>query len=322
MKKQKMLILPILIVVSLLLAGCGIRGLKMVGKILEDPPEGYVYDYQISMKPIPEEVAGYGGEVYGTIHAFPSKIKLELMRRNLNTGEYEDIKVRVKECVKKITEDLEKEYGGEFSAELIDIIEESWYFLCVNKSTGDEFLTIYENYSFYYQKDCFVDYILMDTYMVDEDIREKVRKVENIVDEVFGEQVTAKVHIQKYGESSDKSMCIYIAVFSEEVVNILEEQKKIKQLWDKLTEQGKETYNDINIKYFPLEYKDVIEKKYEEGNFADLVMYASNEKEKKWLNRGEMHAIFSFSETNCDEIESCFALDDDEIWKYWILKEK
>lgn len=43
--------------------------------------EGYVYDYQVSMEPIPVEITALGGEVCGTIHAYPTEIEVGLAQK-------------------------------------------------------------------------------------------------------------------------------------------------------------------------------------------------------------------------------------------------
>lgn len=47
----------------------------------DEAVEGYVYDYQVSMEPIPVEIAALGGEVCGTIHAYPTEIEVGLAKK-------------------------------------------------------------------------------------------------------------------------------------------------------------------------------------------------------------------------------------------------
>ena len=49
----------------------------------EKAPEGYVYDYQVSMEPIPKEIEDLGGSCVGTMHAFPTRIEKVLTQQEV-----------------------------------------------------------------------------------------------------------------------------------------------------------------------------------------------------------------------------------------------
>lgn len=335
MKKWKKTCISLMLVLTfLLLVGCGRKNETVTSEIvtesvsqtitieepiLEKAPEGYVYDYQVSMEPIPEDVAAFGGEVCGTIHAFPTKIKVEMMRRELEKPENAELKNEADRCAEEIVEALEKEYGGEFTAELMEIKNDFWYFKCENIENKNAFRVRYENYGFSDVNKIAENYFDIDTYLFEsnvEDVREKITDKINMI----YENTSTKMFKQYLGSDLEFTN-IYLAVFKENF-NVYEEQEKIMELWDELIEINNENnFYSIRIDFFPLDYQNVIEEKCSMGSYLDVEVNVKEEKKEKWVKNEEAFAIFTFHQHSEGDLRDNIDVEK-SIFSNWKLKEE
>lgn len=111
--------------------------------------EKYVYDYQVSMDPIPEEIAALGGEVCGTIHAYPVEIMIGLAQKEIE--ENPEWQKQNEENIEFLKQYLTKEHGGEYEIRPMtsDFSQDEFMmneYMCTEMSTDKNFsITLYKN---------------------------------------------------------------------------------------------------------------------------------------------------------------------------------
>jgi len=313
LKKQKKKIGIFFVVYICLLIGCGTstentmeenpyenqldEELESVFEEVGTAPAGYVYDYQVSLDPIPEDVAAYGGECYGTIHAFPSKIKVEMMRRELEKPENKELKDEAERCKKEIIDALEKEYGGKFSAELMQIDWNRWYFYCTDIEVQFVFCVGYDNYGFLEPNRIEENNFDIEIYLFDSYVDEEKENINKIISSEYKDNCT-RIFMQKLQDDLEV-VTIYIAVFQDEDIEPEQEENRIKCVWNKINElETKNVRRDYTyrIDYYPVEYKTVIEQKYKDGLYMDIDISHNSLTIEKWLENEEILGSFYYDE--------------------------
>lgn len=282
--------------------------------------EDYVYDYQISMEPIPKEIADLGGPCQGTIHAFPSKIRRGLTQKMMeeDPGLKAEVEKRIPEVEKALAENLSGEYKVD---EIIADDVLAWYWFCTEIGTGYQFRIHYRNYE--YTASQTEQTVAPDNLLVIEDYYDG-KKAEQV------ETIYAQVVQKSFGEccnriwfhSHSDSITIYIIQFTDNEVDKRAEQLKLLNLWSDLKEYDDVRY-DVELLYYPTAYREVIEQKFSEGNLYDFTIYHAEE----LLRKGELMARFDYMDGYIEENERGLDLwledyetgqyDEDAIWSFW-----
>ena len=269
----------------------------------EECPEGYVYDYQVSMEPIPEEIAALGGEVCGTIHAYPTKIQIALTKQKIeNDAELREQNERNIEGVQQYLADT---YGGEFEIE--PITTGIWSYLCTDKNTDKENV-IYINPS--YVKGRSKDIVTADNYHYEEDGYVYSDSVRKVIDNTIQEENTYKIFLEQVGDMS-VNLKLYIVIFSENMPDYIEEQKKIFEIYEIMKHIQENSEKNITIKlvltYFPVEYQPIILKQYEKSVYE--ITYIYGDVTEKLIEKDEIYAQF------CVERDKGIEITLDEVLK-------
>ncbi|MDE7268990.1 MAG: hypothetical protein K2N81_00780, partial [Acetatifactor sp.] len=144
--------------------------------------EDYVYDYQVSMDPIPKEIADLGGPCQGTIHAFPSKIVQGLTQKQIE--EDLELKKEVEETIPKVERYLTENIGEQFIVDGLEIRSEcDWSWICTEVSTGYQFsisyLRLYSNFD--------DNHVFLENYYNAQITEEIAPEIEPLIKDVFGE---------------------------------------------------------------------------------------------------------------------------------------
>ena len=264
----------------------------------EECPEGYVYDYQVSMEPIPAEIAALGGDVCGTIHAYPTKIQIALTKQEIeNDAELKEQNEKNIEAINKYLSDV---YDGEFEIEPMST--GAWKYFCMEESTNKQF-TI--SISGSYIKGHSEEAIGVDTYFYADNAQEYKQELE----QAMLENVKNEYCYGTYYESVDyiNVLDLYIAVFCENKPDCIAEQKNIIEIYDVMKKIQSENDEQVTLRivltYFPKSYKEVIVKQYQSGmkdNFQSII----SEKTDKLIENGEVYAQFEYSEISAWDEEN------------------
>ena len=264
----------------------------------EECPEGYVYDYQVSMEPIPEEIAALGGDVCGTIHAYPTRIEIALAQQEIENDA--ELKEQNEKNIEGVKQYLAEAYGGEFEIE--PLTTGIWSYKCTEISSGKVFF-VYIPFSFIngYSEEV-VD---VDTYFYESDAQKYNNDIELILVENEGSDYCFRARCETIGE--DNILYIKVGVFREDNINHIEEQKMILVLYEQMIEAVKsndrETRLAFTITYFKSSYKDVITKQYQSNNILDMA-YIYDECAEKLLKKNEILAQFEYHESFISEDEN------------------
>ncbi len=256
----------------------------------EECPEGYVYDYQVSMEPIPEEIAALGGDVCGTIHAYPTKIQIELVKQEIENSE--ELKEENEAYLAVVRQYLDDMYGGEF--EIAPIAIDSWRYACIEKATDKRFVLFINPLYSKYQAD--VEVINVDTYFCEENASVYKEDLNSITKENIIHDYVYRVFQEKLGEY--KNLQIHIAIFCETKPVLIEEQEMIIDMYEQICEmrENDDSGNvEIIITYFPIRYKDVITTQYS-SSFVDDILGIRNERIDKLVEKGEVYTQFEYDE--------------------------
>ena len=326
MRKKHLLIL-IGIAVCMALSGCNKQTLQEVSDsiIFEEAPEGYVYDYQVSLEPIPKEIADLGGPCQGTIHAFPSRIRIGLTEKMME--EDAELKTEIEKRIPEVEQCLKENIGGEFRVDGVDATDDDdWRFFCTRTDTDYQFSILYMINEYEINGIMFNSNIIYHEHYYDKiDTEEVEHTYEDIINNCF-EECVYRVWVHNTGSGGDKTVTINILQFTDDNVEKTEEQIKILHLWRELNKFDSSVWYRINLEYFPTEYSDFMKTKYDEGSFDDLyILY-----ESELLKNGELRAEFSydhlFDRDNGDSLEDKLNLYDKgkynekNIWSYWIVE--
>ena len=281
-------------------------------------PEGYVYDYQVSMEPIPEEIAALGGDVCGTIHAYPTEIKIALAKQEIEKDE--ELKKQNEKNLVLIKEYLNDTYGGKFVIEPLS--DMSWEYKCFEVNTGKNFSIKISSVN---------EEIMVDTYFYEDDAEIYEEEIQRILDN----NLQGDYAYGAFYESVDfiEVLDIYIAVFRENMPDLINEQRNIIEIYDAISNKQNENENNCTVRivvaYFPEIYRDVIEKQYNSKFYKDYI-YVYKERTDELISQGELFAQFTYSEidawdepNNLDDIvenQEVF-FEDEYVLPYWRKKE-
>ena len=296
--------------------------------VSEEAPEGYVYDYQVSMEPIPKEIADLGGTCVGTMHAFPTRIEKALTQQEVEKDP--ELKAEVERCTQEVKEALTEEIGGEFEVEIMSMDENKfeWKFFCREVATGYEFAIGYTNYK-YNNPETMIDdndifiYNYYDLNMKKANKSENEKNIYNILYEIFPEGCNTILFRNEVNETA-----IFLAQFSNTDIDKEEEQIKILTLWERLKKYDSEMDYRIYIGYYLPEYEGLMEERCKDGIYEDIYTGHEDEKIKKIIDKQEIWDYFSYNEfydqdnkINMSTLLSDYqngTYDKNKIWEYWI----
>lgn len=300
--KRKVILVVFSLILIFMMGGCGekeelettpsqsLDELISIGSETENGecPEGYVYDYQVSMEPILEDIAALGGEVCGTIHAYPTEIKAALISKEIeNNKELQEQHSRNMQGIEKY---LKETYGGEFDIKPIE--KNFWEYWCKELDTGKEFSIEVERA---FSRGIGKDAISIDRYDYEETAEIYTEELKQIIEEVIIDENVYKIRCQTVNEVW--CLDLYMAIFCDIEPNYLDEQKKIIQIFDVMKQFQQENKNglDLNlvITYFPTEYKEVISKQYESELFDDI-QYVNNSNISVLQKNNEVYSQFRY----------------------------
>ena len=210
-------------------------------------PEGYVYDYQVSMEPIPEEIAALGGPCEGTIHAFPSRIGMALTELEMEKDPV--LKAEVEKRIPEIEAALEEEIGGEFVVDGVILFDDlGWVFFCTEVETGYQFDLYYANKEYYAYKrnrDSTENVISVADYYDEKESRALRETLLPQIEEIYGGG-DVKVRVQNEVGLVD----IAIAQYMDCAIDKSLEQEKILLLWETLHSYNDNYIYNINIAFY------------------------------------------------------------------------
>ncbi len=303
--KTKMKLLIMIFMSVFIMAGCGEKEeLETIPQgSLEDIintdeevdeegcPEGYVYDYQVSMEPIPEEIAALGGEVCGTIHAYPTKIKIALAKQEIEKDA--ELKAQNEKNIKAIKDYLAKTYEGEFEVEPFSL---KYEYMCTELDSEKMFeIFIYPSYL----EGINDDVVHLDMYDYLESGEKYKENLSYIIEKNIQEEYVYDVFCETDDSFYNKTLNLYIAVFSEVKPDCMEKQRNIIEIYSMMKAIQEEDSNlklRIVVTYFPQIYKDVISSQYQSKCLNNYICII-NEKAKKLYEIGEVYEQFEYSES-------------------------
>lgn len=289
-----------------------------------DCPEGYVYDYQVSMEPIPEEIAALGGPCQGTIHAYPSRIAMALTE--LQMEENPVLKAEVEKRIPEIEAALEEEIGGDFVVDGVILRDDlTWVFICTEVATGYQFDLYYANQEYYAK--IYGSYSGTNAVRVTDYYnrgKESIVLKEELLPIIMQtyEQGGYMVSSQLYANVIN----ITVVEYTEEVDRCLE-QEKLLNLWDDLRAYDENIYYDINLVFYPYEYQSVINEKLSSAVRYDYSATSIEEVARCLVNSGDVVACFNYSDieymegSNLDNLLEQYQennYDDTVVWDYWV----
>ena len=288
-------------------------------------PEGYVYDYQVSMEPIPEEIAALGGPCEGTIHAFPSRIGMALTELEMEKDPV--LKAEVEKRIPEIEAALEEEIGGEFVVDGVILLDDLfWVFFCTEVETGYQFDLYYGNkeyYAYIRGNDSTENIISVADYYEEKESIPLRETLVPVIEEIYtGGDI--KVRLQKGGSVVD----IAIAQYGDKEIDKCLEQEKVLLIWETLQSYNNTYSYNINITFYPSRYEDVIHTKYCAMRGYDFGRVYSEEIMVNLAKRGEIRGCFDYTELWDGENDNNLDVllqqhkdgnnEQDEIWEYWI----
>jgi len=295
-----------------------------VGEMIEaldeqECPEGYVYDYQVSMEPILEEIAALGGPCQGTIHAFPSKIGMALTELEMEKDPV--LKAEVEKRIPEVEAALEEEIGGDFTVDgVIEINKFTWIFMCTDNITGEQFDLCYANHE--YNGLRFDNIAYTDDYYDEIESKTIREDLLPILKNVYSDS-TIMVRLQRGVNVVD----IVIVKYTDENIDKTMEQKVFLDMWEHLQEYSTELYYNINLSFFSKEYKNVIEEKMTTRIRYDFCGAYSNEVLSTLIENGEIWNSLYYSESKNEEdniMDKYFyeykseKYNEEIEWQYWI----
>lgn len=325
MKSNSLRLLAVLLT-TCFLVGCTGTKYNKVSKELRNCPEGYVYDYQVSMEPIPEEITALGDPCQGTIHAFPSKIGMALTELEMEKDPV--LKEEVEKRIPEIEAALEEEIGGEFAVDGVIVDGEGfdWTFFCTELETGYQFDLGYANKE--YHAKITNDKWLTENVISVEDYYKKETSIEiqeelvPIVKEIY-QNSNIKVQTQGYD-----IVDIVIAQYADEEVDKCLQQENLLMLWEKLMEYDKEVHYNLSLAFYPYEYEALINEKYNTYIRYDFGKVFNKETVRRWGDKSEILACFRYvGISDKKDAENMNVLlqqskeenyNKEKIWEYWI----
>lgn len=303
--KRKVILVVFSLILIFMMGGCGekeelettpsqsLDELISIGSETENGecPEGYVYDYQVSMEPIPEDIAALGGEVCGTIHAYPSRIKIALAKQEIENDE--ELKRQNEKNVEEIQRYLIDTYGGEFRIELSNL---KYKYLCTEIKNGKQF-AIHINPSFALGIDDKV--VNVDTYYYKENAEIYNIALEECIDRELQENYLFSTFLESGDNTGTDVLKVYIAVLDDNQPEFHDQQNKIISIYRAMKSVQEELDEEMElsliITYFPMEYKTVIEKQYDSFCQEEIKYIASESCVEKLIESREVYAQFKYS---------------------------
>ena len=269
---------------------------------LDECPEGYVYDYQVSMEPIPEEIAELGGDVCGTIHAYPTEIKIALARLEIE----KDMKLKEQneKNIEGVKQYLEETYNEEFEIEPLST--GIWSYVCTEKSTGKKFVVYMSSL---YIMGYLDEVVSVDTYFYEESAQQYNEMIQKILAASISEEYVFRTRIECL---EDKDILkLKISIFQDKDIDYISEQQMIIELYDKIKSlfdvSEREICISITLTYFPTIYQEVVEKQYQSSNINNL-LYIQDECAEILIEKDEILGQFEYQEMLINK-------DDDELKK-------
>jgi len=292
---------------------------------IDECPEGYVYDYQVSMEPIPEEIAALGGPCQGTIHAFPSKIGMALTELEMEKDPL--LKAEVEKRIPEIIAALETEIGGEFVVDGVILKDAlSWVFFCTEVETGYQFDLYYANQEYFAQmneRKPIDNVISVNDYYREKESVELREELLPLIKEIYS---SGTIKIQK--QCGLELIDIVIAQYSDEVVDKCIEQKRVLKLWEILQEYNGDAYYNLSLTFYPPEYESVIEEKFSSALGYDfsrtlnetIVQCLGNNKEiqccLRYVELSSKNGVINLDTLLQQYTEGKY--NEEVIWEYWI----
>ena len=256
----------------------------------EECPEDYVYDYQVSMEPISKEIADLGGDVCGTIHAYPTRIERELVKQEIESNK--ELKEENEVYLAIVKQYLADTYVGEFEIEPIAI--NSWRYVCIEKNTDKSFVLFINPLYSRYKAD--VEIINVDTYSYEENASVYRETLNKITKNTLKNNYVYRMFQEKLGEY--RNLQIHIAVFCEKEPVLVEEQETIIDMYEQICGMRDNSDNEnveVIITYFPSKYKEVIMTQYSSSLVNDI-LGIRYERADKLIEEGEVYAQFIYDE--------------------------
>lgn len=251
----------------------------------EECPEGYVYDYQVSMEPIPEEIAALGGDVCGTIHAYPTRIKIALAKQEIENDV--ELQKQNEKNIEGVKQYLADTYGGEFEIE--PLTTGIWSYMCTEKNTDKENVVYI---SPLYGEGRKEDIITADNYYYEVEAEKYQEIIGEVIESVMQEKNVYKIFLEQVGAST--KLKLYMAIFCDNVPDYLEEQRKILEIYESMIPVREDYESDITIQltltYFPIEYQQIIMQQYERN--IDEFTYIYGKTAEKLIQIDELYSQF------------------------------
>ncbi len=293
----------------------------------------YVYDYQVSMDPIPKEIADLGGPCQGTIHAFPSKIRMGLTQKRME--EDPELKAEVEKRIPEIEEYLAENIGGEFQVEGVVVRDDlDWRFFCKETLSDYRFCLRYDNTQYFHRDNpdmaayraVIGNRVYIDSYSEPQRTENQKSQFNQMISEAFGECYNIA---WVSGISEIELVTIHIVQFTDDKIDKSEEQVKVVNLWDNLKIYNDEAWYIICVSYYPTVYQNIMEKKFVAGYLGvggDISK--SKECSENLLKRGEL--IDEFLYDDMEDGKGDMGLDmilkkyqqgkykKNKIWPYWL----
>ncbi len=261
--------------------------------VSEAEDANYVYDYQVGMDPIPKEIADLGGPCQGTIHAFPSKIRMGLTQKRME--EDPELKAEVEKRIPEIEEYLAENIGGEFQVEGLFIVDETeWEFFCKEISSGYQFWFRFDNVQYYYRNEENVNIVYNNFYLEDYYEPQKTEKKKKDFDKMIAGSFGECCNVAWISGDSIELVTIRIALFTDQEIDKSEEQLKLLNLWTDLKEYNNDALYNICLIYYPTLYQEVMEKKFETGYLWDIG--TTREVVQKLMQDGEIIAELRYDD--------------------------
>ncbi len=289
-------------------------------------PEGYVYDYQVSMEPIPEEIAALGGPCEGTIHAFPSRIGMALTELEMEKDPV--LKAEVEKRIPEIEAALEEEIGGEFVVDGVILLDNlGWYFFCTEVETGYQFDLSYANKEYDAQKNNRTSTENIINTKEYYKAKESIALSEELIPLVREIYPDGDIKIQKQGGVDVTE--IFVSQYTEAEVDKCLEQEKLLMLWEALQAYDNTVYYNVSLTFYPPEYQRIIEEKYDTFIRFDFGQTFDVNTISRLGENGEVISCFRYlgikaekDEENLDGLLQEYRegnLDRELVWKYWII---
>lgn len=264
----------------------------------EECPEGYVYDYQVSMEPIPEEIAALGGDVCGTIHAYPTRIKIALAKKEIENDV--ELQKQNEKNIAGVKQYLVDTYGGEFEVE--PLTTGIWSYMCTEIATKKSFV-IYISST--YIMNISDEIVSVDTYFYEEKSQQYVQKLNSILSDNIQEDYVFRTRIECLEDNN--IFKLKLAIFKENEIDYIDEQTMIISVYNEMKKlletEGTNTYITITITYFSPKYQEVIENQYNSNSFNDL-SYIHSECVEILMRNHEIIEQFDYQEAYIDDEEN------------------